>query len=223
MEEQVIFTTQDGSHSIQSDRYGVSYHSKYGAIQESRHVFLSAGLFPKLIGQEEARVLEIGLGTGLNALLTRLEADQRQQAIHYTALEAFPITLQQARQLNYPQILGVEQDTFLELHACEWAWEQTLSNHFQFTKLQQRFENLDFDAVFDVVYFDAFAPTAQPELWEPVVLEKVVRAMAPGGIFVTYCAKGAVKRALKTLGLEVEALQGPPGKREMTRARKLEH
>ena len=183
-------------------------------------MFLSAGLFPKLVGQQGARVLEIGLGTGLNALLTRLEAEQRQQAIHYTALEAFPITLEQAKQLNYPRILGIEHDAFLDLHACEWAQAQALSKHFQFIKLQQRFESLDFDAVFDVVYFDAFAPTAQPELWEPALLEKVVRAMAPGGIFVTYCAKGAVKRALKTLGLEVEALQGPPGKREMTRAHK---
>jgi len=222
MAENGIFTTQDGSHSIQSDQHGVSYHSKYGAIQESRHVFLSAGLFPKLVSQEEVRVLEIGLGTGLNALLTRLEGEQRQQAIHYTALEAYPITLEQASQLNYPQILGIEHDLFLDLHACEWAQPHLLSSSFQFTKLQQRFEDLDFDSAFDVIYFDAFAPTAQPELWEPAVLKKVVRAMAPGSIFVTYCAKGAVKRALKSLGLDVEALQGPPGKREMTRARKPE-
>jgi tRNA U34 5-methylaminomethyl-2-thiouridine-forming methyltransferase MnmC len=222
MEENGLFITQDGSHSIHSAQHGVSYHSKYGAIQESRHVFLSAGLFPKLINQQGARVLEVGLGTGLNALLTRLEAEQRRQLIQYTALEAFPIGIDQAIQLNYPQVLGINREDFIELHTSEWAQPHDFSPYFQFTKLQQRFEDMAFDRVFDLVYFDAFAPTAQPELWVPALLEKVVCAMAPGAIFVTYCAKGSVKRALKSLGLDVEALQGPPGKREMTRARKPE-
>jgi tRNA U34 5-methylaminomethyl-2-thiouridine-forming methyltransferase MnmC len=221
MEDNGIFVTQDGSHSIQSAQYGVSYHSKYGAVQESEHVFLSAGLYPKMLELSEVRVLETGLGTGLNALLTRLEAEKRQFPIHYTALEAYPISVEQAKQLNYPQQLKLaEPSVFMALHELPWGVPHTLSDHFTFTKQQQKFEDMAFEGVFDVVFFDAFAPTAQPELWETEVLERVYKAMAPGALFVTYCAKGAVKRALKSLGLEVESLKGPPGKREMTRARK---
>jgi len=221
MEENGIFVTQDGSHSIQSAQYGVSYHSKYGAVQESQHVFLSAGLHPKMLEQAEVQVLETGLGTGLNALLTRLEADRRQLPVYYTALEAYPITTEQARSLNYPEQLQLaDASAFLRLHELPWETPHRLSDYFTFTKQQIQFENMAFDQAFDLVYFDAFAPTAQPELWEMVVLERVYKAMAPGALFVTYCAKGAVKRALKNLGLEVESLKGPPGKREMTRARK---
>lgn len=221
MEDNGIFVTQDGSHSIQSAQYGVSYHSKYGAVQESQHVFLSAGLYPKMLELPEVRVLETGLGTGLNALLTRLEADKRRLPVHYTALEAYPITAEQARQLNYPEQLALtDPAAFLALHELPWEAPHQLSNYFTFTKQQQPFEAMDFEPTFDLVYFDAFAPTAQPELWETAVLQRVYNAMAPGAIFVTYCAKGAVKRALKGLGLEVESLKGPPGKREMTRARK---
>ncbi len=218
-EEHHIITTQDGSHSVQSPRFGVSYHSRYGAVQESRHVFLKSGLYARLPELPKVRVLELGFGTGLNALLTWLEAEEQQKPIQYTSLEAYPITSEQVQLLNYPEALSLPSPApFLRLHESEWGQRHTLSAHFTFEKRKERFEELQFEQAFDVVYFDAFAPNAQPELWTEELLSKVYRATAEGGVLVTYCAKGAVKRTLKGLGYEVEALPGPPGKREMTRA-----
>ncbi len=222
MEDNEIFVTQDGSHSLQSGKYGVSYHSRYGAVQESRHVFLEAGLFPLFIAQpEKLSILELGLGTGLNALLTLLEAERREVPVEYTALEAYPLTSEQAGRLNYPETLQLDSpDVFKQIHNCKWGEANRLTPNYTFTKLEMRFEDMAFEPFFDLVYFDAFSPNAQPELWEEEVLAKVAKAMKPGGVLVTYCAKGAVKRRMKRIGLQVEALQGPPGKREMTRATK---
>jgi tRNA U34 5-methylaminomethyl-2-thiouridine-forming methyltransferase MnmC len=215
-----IFETQDGSHSVFSEQYGVSYHSKYGAIQESRHVFIEAGLFYKLPMLKALSILEIGFGTGLNALLTLLEAERHSAHIHYEAIEAFPLTLEQAHQLNYPAVLGLpdDDDRFLQLHLADWGQRQPIGPHFSLRKRHERFEAVEDDAAFDLIYFDAFAPSAQPELWEADVLARMYRALKPGGLLVTYCAKGVVKRQLKQLGFTIEALPGPPGKREMTRA-----
>lgn len=223
MEETSIFKTQDGSDSIYSERFGVPYHSKYGAIQESRHVFLQAGLYPRLTARTEVAVLEAGLGTGLNALLTGLEAKAQRKAIHYVALEAYPIPLEQARTLNYAEHLGESaRETLEAIHTLEWGTAHQLSSFFTFEKRRMSFDALNDEAMFDVVYFDAFAPNAQPELWEEEVLGRMYRALKENGIFVTYCAKGSVKRCLKGLGFEIEALQGPPGKREMTRGVKVQ-
>ncbi len=216
-----IFITQDGSPSIISRKYGVSYHSKYGAIQETKHVFIEAGLYPQFIVGKEIAILEFGLGTGLNAYMTQLETEDRAVSIYYEAIEAFPISLAAARQLNYPALLGRpsgEASIFYQLHEREWDQLHSLTPQFSFLKKLARFENLSYDPSFDLIYFDAFAPTAQPELWEPPILKKAYEALKPGGTFVTYCAKGIVKRHLKSLGFSVEALPGPPGKREMTRA-----
>lgn len=225
MNEKEIIETQDGSHSIYSRQFGVTYHSKYGAIQESRHVFIEAGLFYKVLTQKEIAVLEIGLGTGLNALLTYIESQRRQLQIRYEAVEAFPLTPAQARQLNHPALLegGAFREQFLAIHEAPWGKRTTLASSFELTKRLGHFEEIEFPPEFDVVYFDAFAPNAQPELWELSTLRKAYEALVPGGVFVTYCAKGAVKRRLKTLGFEVEKLQGPPGKREMTRAIKVDN
>lgn len=215
-----IFETQDGSHSLFSEQHGVSYHSKYGAIQESQHVFIESGLYYKMTGSKSLSVLEIGLGTGLNAFMTLLEAEKHQIQIDYTSAEAYPVSREEALQLNYPDLLDSKSwaAQFLNIHECEWGNSHLLSPHFAFTKLLSRFEALDFSENFDVIYFDAFAPTAQPELWEPPVMEIMYRALKPSGVMTTYCAKGAVKRTLKAIGFEIEALPGPPGKREMTRA-----
>lgn len=215
-----IFETQDGSHSLFSEQHGVSYHSKYGAIQESQHVFMESGLYYKMTGSKSLSVLEIGLGTGLNAFMTLLEAEKHRIKINYTAAEAYPVSREEALQLNYPGLLDSKSwaAQFLSIHECEWGSSHPLSPHFTFTKLLSRFEALDFSENFDVIYFDAFAPTAQPELWEPPVMEIMYRALRPGGVMTTYCAKGSVKRTLKAIGFEIEALPGPPGKREMTRA-----
>lgn len=224
MKELEIFNTQDGSHSVFSPIFGVSYHSKYGAIQESQHVFIAAGLLERAANQKEISVLEIGFGTGLNALMTLLEAERRHLTIHYTGVENYPLSLEEASTLNYPEVLEVptQRSVFEEMHRIPWGEAKDLSPSFNFTKLKQKFEDLNLKDTFDVIYFDAFAPSAQPELWEPEVLGIMYDALKANGILVTYCAKGSVKRALKSLGFTIEALKGPPGKREMTRAKKAE-
>ncbi|HMO38404.1 MAG TPA: tRNA (5-methylaminomethyl-2-thiouridine)(34)-methyltransferase MnmD [Saprospiraceae bacterium] len=219
--QDLIFETQDGSHSILSQQYGVSYHSKYGAVQESRHVFIEAGLYHQTSEQKSRSVLEFGFGSGLNALLSLLEAERHGWHIQYETLEAYPISLEQVHQLNYPARLDATDfaTAFRQMHTCPPNLWQSLSPHFTFRKLITHFENAELAAnSFDIVYFDAFAPGAQPELWDTLTLGKAYTALRPGGILVTYCAKGSVKRTLKSLGFVVEALPGPPGKREMTRA-----
>ncbi|MEL7020202.1 MAG: tRNA (5-methylaminomethyl-2-thiouridine)(34)-methyltransferase MnmD [Bacteroidota bacterium] len=216
-----IFATQDGSHSIYSEQFGVSYHSKYGAIQETQHVFINAGLRLKAVVQQHIAVLDIGFGTGLNALMTLLEAQKRNLRIEYVAYEAYPIQDEQAHTLNYPHVLGLEQvqaTAFRQMHDATWGVAHQLTDSFVFTKHLATFDQVDDRERFDVVYFDAFAPNSQPELWETPIMERMYNALKPDGALVTYCAKGAVKRTMKALGFTVERLQGPPGKREMTRA-----
>ena len=214
--------TQDGSHTLLSEKFGVSYHSKYGAIQESRHVFIEAGLHLKLPVQKHIRILEMGFGTGLNALLSAAAIADRDNSISYHTVDAYPISPEEAETLNYPDLLApyfAEAKTFFrQMHTLPWGEEQQLGSNFSLLKLQQKLEEVDLDGPYDLIYFDAFAPSAQPELWSAEVLEKVVASMAPKAVFVTYCAKGVVKRTLRDLGLTVEGIPGPPGKREMTRA-----
>ncbi|MEZ4992082.1 MAG: tRNA (5-methylaminomethyl-2-thiouridine)(34)-methyltransferase MnmD [Saprospiraceae bacterium] len=216
-----IFETQDGSHSVYSETYGVSYHSKYGAIQESQHVFIESGLYYKMAGSTAPiSILEIGMGTGLNVFMTMLEAEKRQVHISYTTVEAYPLPMDEASQLNYPQQLDKKEwtDRFTAIHECKWNKLCRISPYFELKKLQTKFEELDLVNSFDVIYFDAFAPNAQPELWDEHVMGIMYRALKPEGVLTTYCAKGAVKRTLRGLGFTIQALPGPPGKREMTRA-----
>ncbi|MCB0562911.1 MAG: tRNA (5-methylaminomethyl-2-thiouridine)(34)-methyltransferase MnmD [Phaeodactylibacter sp.] len=214
-----IFETQDGSHSIISDSFGESYHSKYGAIQESTHVFIHSGLFHRIQGAKQLSVLEIGFGTGLNALLTLQEANKRQLPVYYEAVEAYPISVEEAKQLNYPDLIEEQvAGTFLQMHEMAWNEPQQITPYFSFLKKQSRFEQLRYQNAFDVIYFDAFAPNAQPELWEEEILQIMYNALKENGVLTTYCAKGVVKRCLKGVGFIVESLKGPPGKREMTRA-----
>jgi len=219
MGERELVLTQDGSHSLMSHEYGVSYHSKYGAVQESRHVFLTHGLFASIPGKSSLSVLEVGLGTGLNAFLTLLEAEKNYWKIDYLALEAFPISMEEARQLNYPHILDVaeRQSDFMKLHESAWEEEVRLGDYFTFRKKQVRFEDFRSEPYFDLIYFDAFAPNAQPELWEEPVIRSMYAALKKGGVLTTYCAKGAFKRTAKSVGFALESPPGPPGKREMTR------
>ncbi len=219
MHERELILTQDGSHSLLSNEFGVSYHSKYGAIQESRHVFLDQGLFSIAPGKASVAVLEFGLGTALNAFLSLLEAEKRGWKIYYEALEAFPIMQEEAAQLNYPTLLDVPQKRteFLSFHTSEWEKDHPLTPNFTFRKRKVQFEDYQADNQFDICYFDAFAPNAQPELWEEPVIEQIYKALRPGGTMVTYCAKGAFKRTARAVGFKTESLPGPPGKREMTR------
>ena len=218
-----LFVTADGSHSLFSAEHGVSYHSKHGAIQETRHVFIDAALRFKAVAQREITVLETGFGTGLNALMTMLEARRRGVRVHYVAYEAFPLKIQLVHQLNYPSELRLRKKyrrRFLELHQLSEGTEHKISKSFHFTKFHQDFGQIHDHNRYDIIYFDAFAPNAQPELWESPMLERMYRALREDGMLVTYCAKGQVKRNLKAVGFHVETLPGPPGKREMTRASK---
>lgn len=215
-----VFETQDGSHSVFSEKFGVSYHSKYGAVQESRHVFIEEGLFFKALTKKHLRVLEMGFGTGLNAFLAFLEAEKRQLKLEYVAVEAYPLSVEMALELNYPAVLDAENraGAFAAMHGCDEGERVRLTANFTFQKIFQPFEQARFDLGFDLIFFDAFAPNAQPELWEEPLMRKMYEALLPGGVLVTYCAKGSFKRTLKAVGFEVEAPQGPPGKREMVRA-----
>lgn len=219
-----IFETADGSHSIFSEQFGVSYHSKYGAIQETQHVFINAGLRLKAIVKKDISILEIGFGSGLNALMTALEATKRNLNVQYTAVEAFSVPVEMARQLNFHEQLKDEntQSTHLKIHESDWEIPVEINESFTLTKLEKRFQDLDFQNEFDVIYFDAFAPSSQPELWEEEVMQIMYNALKAEGVLTTYCAKGSFKRTLKAVGFQVEKLKGPPGKREMTRAVKSE-
>lgn len=216
-----IIQTEDGSNSIQSAKFEATYHSIHGAIQETQTVFIDAALKYKTPTQKELSILEIGLGTGLNAFMTYLEAKKSNLHIQYTGIEAYPITLEVAQQLNYAELLEVTKENaqFLKLHTSPNE-SINLSPNFQFYKQIGRFEDLQAQEVFDIIYYDAFAPSVQPELWEIELLEKMYRALKPNGILTTYCAKGVFKRNLKQVGFKVEGIPGPIGKREMTRALK---
>ena len=218
-----IITTSDGSHSLINNELKETYHSTHGAIQESNHVFIKHGLQFWLDRNEskEISILEVGFGTGLNALLTLQESLKHVKKIHYTTLEAFPVPIELIDQLNYAQQLDFESagKYFQSLHQCEWNAPVEINSKFILEKKAGKIQEMELGiGIYDIVYFDAFAPAKQPEMWERTVLEKTARSLKPNGIFVTYCAQGQLKRNLKSLGMRVESLPGPPGKREMVRA-----
>lgn len=217
-----ILVTSDGSHTLRNTDLNETYHSVHGALQESKHVFIANGLnyFVQKHQQKNISVLEVGFGTGLNALLAWEYAEQQRVHIEYSSLEPFPLADDLWRKLNYGQLLK-DADQFAALHEAGWGTKKMLSPEFTLFKLQATLEkaNVNRDA-YDVVFFDAFAPSVQPELWMIESLKKVVTSLRHGGVFVTYSAKGQLKRDLSALGMVVETLPGPPGKNEMTRALK---
>lgn len=218
-----LVVTEDGSHSVYLPALAEHYHSSYGALAESRHVFIRHG-FQQVTtnGSKPLRVLEVGFGTGLNALLTWQEASATAIAVSYTAFEAFPVEEQILSQLNHAEVLGTPTApvAFSALHCCPWGERQTLASGFSLLKVAARFETFRLSEGYDLVYFDAFSPAVQPELWTAEIFASLFAGMHPGALLVTYCAKGEVRRNLKAAGFVVERLPGPPGKREMTRARK---
>ena len=220
----VIFETHDGSHSILSQKHGVSYHSKYGAIQETQHVFIDHGLKSIASNKKEISILEFGFGTGLNAFMTILWLHKQNKSAYYETIEAYPISLEQAKTLNYSVQLKAKEfhPAFLQMHQAQSNQTLNIAEFFTFKKQIARFQEVQLQAKFDIVYFDAFAPSAQPELWEEHMLAKVYEALLPGGFMTTYCAKGSVKRTLKSLGFKISSPPGPPGKREMTIAKKVD-
>lgn len=218
-----IFTTKDGSHSLESDQFGEAYHSRHGALQESLHVFIDAGLKSILEGNpSKIKIFEMGLGTGLNALLTYLHCKDLAIPVEYWGIELYPID--NWKDLNYPELLENSKEAknvLNQMHEAAWNIETNIDPNFTLHKIQGKLEETTLpDDFFNLVYFDAFAPNAQPELWTEEIFAKLFEAMVSDGLLTTYCAKGVVKRAMKAVGFSIEGIPGPPGKREMTIARK---
>ena len=215
--------TKDGSHTIHVPELQATYHSVNGAITESRIVFIGSGLLFRLEQplQPPLKILEMGFGTGLNLLLSWLAMENRQQQVAYTALEPFPLEWEIARGLNYPRQLDRPDlaDFFRTVHAAGPGETLALGARFSFTKkLTSLQDELKANNRYDLVYYDAFAPLCQPELWTEEIFTKLATRMNRGAVLVTYCSKGDVRRALQAAGLIVSKLPGPPGKREMLRA-----
>ncbi|MEW6468550.1 MAG: tRNA (5-methylaminomethyl-2-thiouridine)(34)-methyltransferase MnmD [Bacteroidota bacterium] len=215
-----IVLTADGSHTLHHAELNEHYHSIHGAVQESKHVFIGAGL-SYCLGRMDAApaILEIGFGTGLNALLTLQEAEKLKRPVAYDSLEAYPLESEVTGKLNYGQLLS-DQGTFCRLHECPWNQPLAITPFFTLTKINSAVQEFIPSLAYDLVYFDAFAPSRQPEMWTAAVFEKLFGSMKKGAVLVTYCAQGNVKRTLRSAGFELQALKGPPGKREMTRATK---
>lgn len=209
--------TRDGSSTLYSAQFDQHYHSVHGAVQESQHVFLDKGL-AECQQTTPIRILEMGFGTGLNALMTAMQAPM---PVHYLSLEAYPISPEALTELNYGQLLQVET-LFEGIHAAAWNTSVEITPDFTLEKRLGLLEDFEGTAEIDLVYWDAFAPGAQPELWTEEVFRSVLGWMNPGGILTTYCAKGDVRRAMIAAGFQVEKVPGPPGKREMLRARRGE-
>lgn len=215
-----IEQTADGSQTLFVPELNEHYHSVKGALTESEHIFIQMGL--KHSSVEAPHVLEIGFGTGLNAFLTLLTADTDQRNIHYTTLERYPVTPALIEQLTYPELICPERkDDFQALHQAAWNTDVQLTPYFTLHKVETDFTSYTFPATYDVIYFDAFAPEKQPEMWTQSLFDTLYQQLNPQGILTTYCAKGAVRRMLQAAGFMVERLPGPPGgKREILRATK---
>jgi tRNA U34 5-methylaminomethyl-2-thiouridine-forming methyltransferase MnmC len=215
-----IITTDDGSVTIFLPEMNETYHSKFGAIQEARHVFIQNGL--DLTQGKPTAILEIGFGTGLNAFITFLESRKNNQHIDYTGVEAYPVSPEESSLLNYVTELKAPQFTnvFNKMHSSNWGDATILADNFLLTKRKQRFEDIDDVNKFDLIYFDAFGYPSQPDLWSEAIFKSMYTALKPNGILVTYACRTVIKNAMKAAGFTTQKLPGPPGKREMLRAHK---
>jgi tRNA U34 5-methylaminomethyl-2-thiouridine-forming methyltransferase MnmC len=218
-----LIQTADGSHSLYRADIDETYHSRHGALQESRYVFIEKGLHHVIQRQTQLSILEVGFGTGLNAWLTWKEARAHGLAIHYTGLEPNVLSADILHQFAFNDWTEEERAMFQSLHAAGWDEVVPMDEVMLLEKRQEKVQQLDPDPErFDLVYYDAFGPRAQQEMWHDAVFRRLYATMMPGGILVTYCAKGQVRRDLEAIGFAVERLEGPPGKREMLRATKID-
>lgn len=213
----IITTSEDGSSSLYSDEYGEHYHSVHGAVAESRHIFINEGLHK--VKKPEISVLELGFGSGLNALLSLDFALKRPDiTIHYTGIEKHPIDPAIIEQLNYPEILNIHRSFFQELHNAPNDTRTKISSNFFMRRLQQDIRDMQLDECYDLVYFDAFSPEKQADLWTEAVFSKIFEYCNSKARLLTYSAKGTVKQALRTAGFQVKRLPGPQGKRHILQA-----
>ena len=224
MRELILQTTTDGSHTLYVPELNEHYHSTNGALQESEIVFIQNGLHHLPACLKEINILEVGFGTGLNALLTVLDAKKQRRKMNYVAIEPFPVIAEILENLNFASIIGSTESSgyFKKLHEAGWVYPSFLSDYFIISKIQAKLEDISLrDEQFHLIYFDAFGPDVQPELWTHEIFTQLYKCLKPDGILVTYSCKGTVKRALKTAGFTIEKLPGPAGKREVLRAMKI--
>lgn len=220
----IVYTTNDGSHTLYVPGMDETYHSRNGAVEESLYVFIAKGLQAFVAANPEKKtvhVFEVGFGTGLNAILTFIEAKKLNIDIVYHSIEAFPLAIDLIKQLNYTDGLNThEQAIFTQMHTADWNIPVAIEGQFTLVKHHAKLEDFSFAALqnyFDVIYMDAFAPNKQAELWDIAIFEQLYKALAMQGLLVTYTSKGDVKRAMQQVGLTVEKLDGPPRKRHMLR------
>lgn len=215
-----IIKTADGSVTIHIPEMQESYHSKFGAIQEAQHVYIQNGL--AMLKGRDLSILECGFGTGLNAFITFIEAQKGEQKIDYTGVEAYPVSLDEVAELNYVQQLDAAHlsEYFLQMHSTPWGNEVKISENFTLTKRAQRFQNIDDENKYDLVYYDAFGYHAQPELWGEDIFKRLYTALKPKGILITYACRTVIKKAMTAAGFEAKKLPGPPGKREILQGKK---
>ena len=214
-----IITTKDGSTSLFIPEWNETYHSKNGAIQEAYHVFIKNGL--SIFNGKSVSILEIGFGTGLNAFITSLEAEKNNLPIDYTAVEAFPITIEEIDAMNFAsKIDSNKTNIFIAIHQLNWEVKNQVCDNFYLTKRKQFFQDINDKEYFDIIYFDAFSFDVQPELWSEAIFTKMHTALKTNGILVTYACRTIIKQAMISAGFSIEKLPGAPGKREMLRAYK---
>ncbi len=223
-----LVVTADGSHSLRFPAVGEGYHSVHGAMSEAVHVYIVPCFMPQAKANPSVEVLEVGFGTGLNAFLTLCRSVAMGVPVGYTTVEAFPLAENVWSRLNYPEIykklygndLGLDLEAlFHSLHTAEWGREVEITQGFRITKIRGMVQEVALPAkTFHCVYYDAFAPQYQPELWSAELFARIAAAMRQGALLTTYCCKGDVKRALKANGLEINKLPGFANKREMLKA-----
>lgn len=214
--------TQDGSHTIYLPEMDEHYHSTHGAIQESVHIYINEGLLQ--FSSRKISLLEIGFGTGLNAFLTYIFAKKHHISVNYYSIEKYPLIEPEYKRLNYASgEFGEFAPIFEKLHSADWNTDFFLDSNFKLHKIQDDLTTHSFDlpVKVDLVYYDAFAPNKQPDLWTDEVISKVSKCVGKDGLIVTYCAKGSVRRAFASAGFEMKRLPGPPGKKEIIRGKKL--
>lgn len=220
----IIETTDDGFNTLYIPEMNEHYHSVKGAYTESKHIFIDMGL--NCSQKKSLKILEVGFGTGLNAILSIIEADKNNRQIEYHALELYPLDTETISSLNHTKFLdGKYGEIYIRMHSSEWGKTVRLTENFNINKIKCNFTEINSwwdGSKYDIVYFDAFAPEKEPEMWHISLLEKIYEMMSTNGIFVTYCAKGCIRRSLQSCGFKVERLPGPPGgKREILRAIKV--
>jgi tRNA U34 5-methylaminomethyl-2-thiouridine-forming methyltransferase MnmC len=214
-----IRITSDNSPTLYLEELNETYHSVHGAQQESEHVYIKSGL-SEFNGNNDVRIFEMGFGTGLNVLLTRNYAKENGMRIHFTSVELYPLPIDIWSQLNYTSNL-LEKEFFTSIHQSTWGENTVIDPDFELVKHKISLAEVDYESEFDLIYFDAFGPDKQPDMWTINIFEKMYKMLDKGGVFVTYSAKGQVRRDLQSAGFKVERIPGPPGKREMLRARKI--